>query len=199
MLTIVFVLAIAASAAARTCHTTADCVSPFACFAGSCLCPPGTFSWESQGLVRCRVCAPGCACPGGFFACGGCSGGLYAPGPGATACSACPPGTTTDMNFNSGCDPLDYSGVCANGKGPIGQVACRPTPPAMNVGYGGQNTTFAPPNGALVVPPQYLAAPAYTTPSYTPGPAPFVPNRAPPFYDVPPPGQAPSPMLDQSY
>ena len=139
-------------------------------------CNPGFYFWERDGLQHCRLCPPGCACPGGVVPCFGCSGGVFSPGPGAVICTPCPPGTTSDWIFNAGCDPFNFQQPCANGKGPLGQSACRPAPPPTQV-------NFTAPGGALVFPPQYL-----------PGGPPFDPNRVPPYYDI-----NNQPMVQQSY
>ncbi len=139
-------------------------------------CPPGTFYWVRDGLEHCQTCQPGCACPGDYTACSGCSGGFFSADSGAAACSVCPPGTTTEIIYNSGCDPQNILTPCANAYGPLGFTACHPVPPPAVV-------AFAMPPGALFAPPQYL-----------PGGPPFVPNVVPPYYDVD--GQ---PMVQQSY
>lgn len=93
---------------------------------------------------------------------------------GATACSTCPIGTTSDWIFNAGCDPFTDTVPCANSNGPLGVTSCHAPP--REVGY-------TAPNGALVLPPQYL-----------PGGPPYVPNVVPPYYD-----DTGQPMLQQSY
>jgi hypothetical protein len=140
------------------------------------LCAPGTFYWVSEGIERCAQCLPGCACPGNYTPCLGCSSGTYSAAAGATTCTACPEGTTTDSIYNAGCDPENFLTPCANGLGPLGFAACHPNPPAPR-------TAFAMPTGALQVPPQYLAG----------GPPP-VPNVVPPYYD-----DTDKPFLQQSY
>lgn len=139
-------------------------------------CGPGFFLWIRDGIERCQLCAPGCACPGGLQPCRGCSGGAFSAAAGAAACLPCPPGTTSDAIFNDGCEPENYQTPCANRNGPLGQITCRPDPPPQNV-------TFVAPGGALYAPPQYL-----------PGGPPYVPNKVPPYYDV-----DLKPMLQQSY
>lgn len=141
-------------------------------------CPAGYFFWQSEGAAHCQICQPGCACPGGWLACIGCSDGSFSAAPGAAACAACPPGSTSDAVYNAGCDPENVQTPCANAKGPLGQVACRPAPPPPNV-------TFVVSSGTLVLPPQYL-----------PGGPPYVPNEVPPYYDD---GTPPRPMVQQSY
>lgn len=139
-------------------------------------CPPGTFYWVREGLEHCQSCQPGCACPGNYTACSGCSGGFFSLLSGAASCSACPPGTTTEIIYNSGCDPQNILTPCANAFGPLGFAGCHPVPPPARV-------AFAMPTGALYAPPQYQ-----------PGGPPFVPNVIPPYYDMN--GQ---PMVQQSY
>lgn len=148
----------------------------FTARAGALLCPEGTFYWVSEGIQRCAQCLPGCACPGNYTGCLGCSSGTYSDAPGASECSACPPGTTTDALYNSGCDPENFLTPCANQFGPLGFTACHPNPPAPR-------TAGAMPVGALQVPPQYL-----------PGGPPPVPNEVPPYYDM-----DDRPFLQQSY
>jgi hypothetical protein len=144
--------------------------------AAALVCPPGTFYWVLEGIERCRLCQPGCACPGGFAPCAGCSGGFFSAAPGAASCAVCPPGTTTEVALNAGCDPLSAVAPCQNDAGPLGYVSCHPVPPEPR-------TAAARPREALAVPPQYL-----------PGGPPFVPNVVPPYYDVD--GR---PLVQQSY
>jgi hypothetical protein len=158
---------------AAACTDASDCPAGQACTAGVCVCPPGSYVWVRGGFVRCRLCAPGCACPGALAPCLGCSAGYYSATPGAAACEACLPGTTSDAIFNSGCDPENYETPCANRHGPLGQVACRPDPPPQNI-------TFVAPNGAIKGVAQYLPD--------------GVPNKVPPYYDI-----DGLPMVQQSY
>ncbi len=140
------------------------------------LCPAGTFYWVRNGIDYCQQCQPGCACPGNYTQCLGCSAGTYSAAPGAASCTACPPGTTTDAIFNAGCEPDNIMTPCANQWGPLGFTKCyTPPPPAT--------TAFTAPSGALTVPPQYL----------TPTP-PYVPNVLPPSHDM-----DDKPFLQQSY
>lgn len=140
-------------------------------------CAPGYYQWfSSDGLEHCRLCPAGCACAGGTNMCLGCSGGSYSATNGASVCSTCPPGTTSDFVFNVGCAPDNYETPCANWQGPLGHVGCRPVPPP-------QNTSFTAWNDALV-----------GVPEYQPGGPPYVPLIVPPYYDND--GQ---PMLQQSY
>ena len=172
---LVFSVAILAAPAAA-CASEGDCPAGQVCTAGTCVCPPGSYYWVRDGIARCRLCAPGCACPGALATCLGCSAGLFSAAPGAAACAVCPPGTTSDAVFNTGCEPDNYATPCANRHGPLGQVACRPVPPPQNV-------TFVAPNGAL-----------YGVAQYLPGGPPFVPNKVPPYYDI-----DLLPMVQQSY
>ena len=148
----------------------------FSAAARAITCAPGTFYWVRGGIERCQLCQPGCACPGNYSECFGCSDGAYSADPGAAACSACPPGTTSDGIYNAGCDPENFLTPCANNKGQLGQVRCRPVPPP-------ENASFVAPSGALFAPPQYLT-----------DEAPYVPNKVPPYYDV-----DKQPMLQPSY
>ena len=157
------------------CVDSSDCPAGQICTAGVCGCPPGSFFWTREGVNHCQQCLPGCACPGGYDACYGCSDGLFS-GASAAVCSVCAPGFTSDAIYNVGCDPENYLTPCANQYGPLGQATCRPIPPPSN-------TTFVAPNGALYAPPQYL-----------PGGPPYVPNKVSPYYDID--GQ---PMIQQSY
>lgn len=139
-------------------------------------CPPGSYYWVSQGIARCALCLPGCACPGGYVPCYGCSGGQYASASNASSCDVCPPGTTSDYIFNAGCDPENFLTPCSNLNGAVGQIACRPEPPNSAV-------QLAAPSGALSLPPQYLTSKA-----------PYVPNKVPPWYD-----EDGEPSIQQSY
>ncbi len=108
------------------------------CFAalGVCVtCPAGTYFWEQNGLQHCQKCFPGCACPGNFTTCIGCSGGFYAPGSGASACTPCPAGTTSDWIFNVGCEPYNVQTPCANNYGPLGWTTCHPIPPPQEIAF----------------------------------------------------------------
>jgi hypothetical protein len=204
MLGLILVLVLAAVGPARavTCQVNNDCLPPFVCLPaeggqGYCGCAVGTFSWTKGGITRCRQCAPGCACPGGTAMCYGCLGGFFSAAAGAAACTPCPPGTTTDVIANVGCDPQDYSGVCANYLGPVGYTACRPQttstpqppPPApQNVPPIGPPIEVDLIPGPNPPPPQYLQAggpdpflgPA--PPGYVPSGPPFIPNVVPPYY-----------------
>lgn len=116
----------------------------FAGRAAALTCAAGSYHWVRDGIERCRVCPAGCACPGGLAPCTGCSGGAYAATAGLAACAACGAGTTTDVIYNSGCNPDVYTTPCANEHGPLGFTACRPTPPPSAV-------VFVAPNGAAPV------------------------------------------------
>src|SRR4051812_45370984 len=144
-------------------------------------CDPGSYYWVCNGIERCSQCPAGCACPGGFAACVGCTNGLFSAAAGASACSACPAGSTTDPLFNSGCDPANFEVPCTNAYGPLGYTVCRPDPPLPNATIGELNPHL--PSGALFAPPQYLTSAP-----------PYVPNTVPPYYDID--GQ---PMVQQSY
>jgi len=139
-------------------------------------CAPGTFYWVRNGVPRCQQCLPGCACPGGYVPCHGCSGGSYSAARNAAVCTPCPSGTTSDYILNAGCDPESFTTPCNNAKGPLGVERCRPSPPPANV-------SFTAPDGALEIPPQYLT-----------NEAPYIPNKVPPFYD-----EDLVPFLQQSY
>jgi hypothetical protein len=139
-------------------------------------CPPGSYYWVAAGFERCALCLPGCACPGGYTACLGCSGGTFTAAANASACEVCPPGTTSDFIFNAGCDPESFTTPCANLNGPMGVTRCRAEPPDPDVAY-------AAPSGSLSLPPQYIT-----------NTAPYVPNVVPPYYDID--GR---PMIQQSY
>jgi len=115
------------------CDSDIDCERPLSCVNGICACEAGFYFWQQGGLPHCSECHAGCACPGGFAACFGCSGGLYAPSTGATTCIACGGGTTSDLLVNSGCDPHNHEFQCSNQYGPVGQTTCRPDPPAEQV------------------------------------------------------------------
>ena len=151
----------------------------------SLLCGPGFYKWIQEGIEHCRQCPAGCACPGGTIAnpatqtiCIGCHGGLFSATPGASSCTTCLVGTTTDPLFNVGCDPMNYESPCANFYGPLGYTACRPDPPASNATLGLLQPRK--PSGALTVPPQYLSDGSR--------------NRVPPYYDM-----DDKPMVQQSY
>ena len=116
--------------------------SPYAVTASGCL--PGSFYYSAGGIPRCAICQPGCACPGRFDSCFGCSGGFFSAG-GASACTACPGATTNDQIINSGCDPLNFQQPCANARGPMGFATCRAVPPAVGA--------IAPPQLFVVNPP----------------------------------------------
>ena len=141
-------------------------------------CGPGYFFWMRDGIARCRFCPPGCACPGGVASCVGCSGGTFSAVGGASVCSVCPDGTTSDLVFNVGCDPENYDAVCSNAAGILGYRTCRPDPPPTAVG-------FVAPNGSLFEPRQYINSQPNAVP---------LPNVVPPYYDV-----DHLPMLQQSY
>ena len=139
------------------------------------VCPAGTFYWVINGMEHCQMCQPGCACPGNYSQCLGCSGGSFSASPSATTCTPCPVGTTTDLLLNTGCDPGNVNTPCENSKGPLGYTACYTPPPAP--------ITVPAVSGSLTVPPQYLT----TTP-------PYIPNMVPPYYDI-----DDRPFLEQSY
>jgi hypothetical protein len=111
-------------------------------------CPPGTFFWQREGVEHCQPCLPGCACPGNWTACYGCSGGVFSSASGSSACVPCPLGFTTDWVLNVGCDPFNFLTPCANNFGPLGATACHPVPPPPDV-------AFAMPTGAEPIPPFY--------------------------------------------
>lgn len=140
------------------------------------VCEEGSYYWVRDGIERCRICPPGCACPGGYTACYGCSGGFFSGGSGSPNCTACPMGTTSDIINNAGCDPDNYETPCANAAGPLGQIACRPDPPPAAL-------QFAAPCGALYFPPQYIDDGGVD-----------VPNKVSPYYDM-----YGRPMNQQSY
>jgi hypothetical protein len=162
-------------AAAGACNSDGDCPAGQICTTGQyCGCHPGSYMWVRDGIERCRVCAAGCACPGGLAKCFGCSAGQYSPTPGAPGCSDCNPSNeTSDTILNSGCDPDNYETPCANRHGPLGQIACRAYPPSPRV-------IFVPPDGAVYVP------------EYLPN---GLPNVNPPYYDA----IDHRPMVQQSY
>jgi len=155
------------------CISDRDCPAGQICAGGVCGCRPGSYVWMRDGIMRCRVCEAGCACPGALAPCFGCSAGQHSPEPGAGTCNPCPAGTTSDIIFNTGCDPDNYGVPCANQHGPLGQIACRDVPPPQNI-------TFVAPNGALFGVAQYLPD--------------GMPNKVPPYYDI-----DKLPMVQQSY
>ena len=108
--------------------------------------------------------------------CQGCAGGQYSAAAGSSACSTCPPGTTSDFIFNAGCAPDNYETPCSNAQGPLGHTGCHPVPPP-------QATSFTAWDGALAWVPQYQ-----------PGGPPYVPIITPPYYN-----DDGVPMLQQSY
>ena len=128
--------------------TSSVCLVVLCVAAVAASCGPGYYVWIRDGLEHCRLCPAGCACAGNVSVCIGCSGGLFSAAPGASACAVCPPGTTTDIIFNGGCDPDNYETPCANFHGPLGQTVCRPDPPSASVVY-------VAPNGAAPIPPVF--------------------------------------------
>jgi hypothetical protein len=148
----------------------------FATTAAAIKCDPGYYFWEQNGIQHCKECPPGCMCAGGWDMCLGCSSGTFSPTAGASTCSICPPGTTSSIIFNAGCDPFVNTVPCANNYGPLGEIACYPIPPPSGV-------IFEMPDGALVLPPQYLT-----------NSPPYIPNKVPPYYDI-----DGMPMDQQSY
>ena len=152
--------------AVAICIFDGDCPAGQICAAGVCGCRPGSYVWMRDGIVRCRVCEAGCACPGALKPCFGCSAGQHSPAPDAIACDLCPAGTTSDIILNTGCDPDNYETPCANRHGPLGQIACRPIPPPQNI-------TFVAPNGAL-----------FDVAQYEPGGPPYIPRKVSPYYDI---------------
>lgn len=157
-------------------------------------CPPGYFYWAAEGIKggACSPCPAGCACSGFTFPCTGCNSGLYSATVGASVCSVCPIGTTTDIIFNSGCDHTVLSPPCQNKKGPLGFTECKSAPPVPVV-------NFTAPSGILPAPPpQYLTGVNGVPTREPPGPL-YIVNQVPPYYNVTAPGIPQTPLIQQSY